>query len=136
MLNRIYLGLTQALAAAGGFVVLTTFAFGHGAANAIDLGVIIGATILAAAAVLASPSARHRAVVGASTLIGAWTVLVTAGIFAGATQRWLTFAAAVAITGLALVGHTAYELRRSRREVVPERSKDTQPAPQPVRVAA
>jgi hypothetical protein len=134
MLNRIYLGLTQALAAAGGFVVLTTFAFGHGAANAIDLGVIIGVTIVAAAAVLASPSVRHRAVSGVSALIGAWTILVTAGIFSGATQRWLTFAGAAAITGLALLGHTAYELRRARREVGPERSEDSEPAP--MRVAA
>ena len=136
MLNRIYLGLTQALAAAGGFVVLTTFAFGHGAANAIDLGVIIGVTIVAGAAVLASPSVRHRAVAGVSTLVGAWTILVTAGIFSGSTQRWLTFAAAVAITGLSLLGHTAYELRRARREVGPERSEGSQPAPRPVRVAA
>jgi len=136
MSNRLYLGLTQALAAAGAFVVISTFGFGHGAANAIDLGVIIGVTIVAAAAVVVSPSARHRAVAAVTTLIGAWTVLVTAGIFSGSTQRWLTFAGAAAITGLALVGHTAYELRRARREVGPERSQDSQPAPQPVRVAA
>ena len=115
-------------------MVITTFAFDHGAANAIDFAVLIGVTIVAPVAVLASPSVRHRAVAGVYTLISAWTLLVTIGIFSGATQRWLTFAGAVAVTGLALLGHSAYELRRARREVGPERSEDSQPAP--MRVAA
>src|SRR5205823_1615234 len=46
---------------------------------------------------------RHHHRLATATL-GAWSVLVTVGIFSGATQRWVTFAAAAAVTGLALAG--------------------------------
>jgi hypothetical protein len=36
-----------------------------------------------------------------------WTIFVTAGAFDGATQRWLTFASAVAIAGLCVAAESA-----------------------------
>jgi hypothetical protein len=108
--------LSQTLAVAGSFVVLATFAFGRGAANAIDFGVIIGITVVAAAALAVAPRTRAQLALSAGTLVvGAWTILVTAGIYSGATQRWLTFAGGVAVAAASVAGHTLYDLARERR---------------------
>src|SRR3954471_16921972 len=91
-----------ALGAAGAFTVVSTYAFSRGAANAIDFAIAIGVTLVAAGAIAAGRSGRQVAVAATTTAIGIWTILVTAGIFSGATQRWLTFAAGCAVAGLAL----------------------------------
>ena len=104
-----YYPLTQLLAVAGAFVVITTFAFGSGAATAIDFAISIGATL--AGLVLA----RTNLAVGIGTaVVGAWSILVTAGIFSGATQRWLDFAAGVAFAAAGLVAGALIE-RAQRR---------------------
>jgi len=90
--------LTQILAVAGAFMVITTFAFSTSAATSIDFAISIGA-VLAGLAIARSSSA----VIGLATaVVGAWSILVTLGIFSGATQRWLDFAAgsAFAVAGL------------------------------------
>jgi hypothetical protein len=84
--------ITQLLAVAGAFVVVTTFAFGTSAATSIDFAISIGA-VLAGLAIARGVSAG----IGVATVVvGAWSILVTAGIFSGATQRWLDFAAGAA----------------------------------------
>src|SRR3954470_6818419 len=88
-----------ALGAAGAFTVVSTYAFSRGSANAIDFAIAIGVTVVSLAAIPAARSARQIAVAGTTAVIGAWSVLVTAGVFAGATQRWLTFAAGCAVAG-------------------------------------
>ncbi|HET8536426.1 MAG TPA: hypothetical protein VFL73_04520 [Solirubrobacteraceae bacterium] len=91
--------LTQLLAVAGAFVVITTFAFGTSAATSIDFAISIGA-VLAGLAIARGVSLG----IGLSTVVvGAWSILVTLGIFSGSTQRWLDFAAgaAFAVAGLA-----------------------------------
>ena len=86
--------ITQLLAVAGGFVVLTTFAFGTSAATSIDFAISIGA-VLAGLAIAKGVNAG----IGIGTaVVGAWSILVTLGIFSGATQRWLDFAAGAAFT--------------------------------------
>jgi hypothetical protein len=104
--SKSYPYLLQALAVLAGFVVLTTFAFSHSTANAIDFGVGIGITVLAAATVALSKGRLARSIAGVSTLTGAWMVLVTIGIFGGATQRWITFAAAAGVVGLTLIAQS------------------------------
>jgi hypothetical protein len=105
-----------ALGAAGAFTVVSTYAFSRGSANAIDFAVAIGVTVVSLGAIAAGRSGRQIAVALATTAIGAWTILVTAGIFAGATQRWVTFAAACAVTGIALLETVAHDLREARAE--------------------
>jgi steroid 5-alpha reductase family enzyme len=107
------------MALAGGFVVVTTFAFGHGTANAIDFGVSIGVAAASVVAYLVSHSRLERATALVSYLVAAWSILVTAGVFSGATQRWLTFAAAAAIVGLSVAGQVIDLLARERPAVRP-----------------
>jgi hypothetical protein len=84
--------LTQILAVAGAFMVITTFAFSTSAATSIDFAISIGA-VLAGLAI----ARTTNVLIGASTaVLGAWSILVTVGIFSGATQRWLDFAAGAA----------------------------------------
>ena len=108
-MSKSYPYLLQALSIAAGFVVLSTFAFGHATANAIDFAVSIGITVVGAAAVALGRGKVERGIGVASVVLGAWTILVTLGIFSGATQRWLTFAAAAAVTAIALAGQVVEE---------------------------
>src|SRR3954447_18336490 len=105
-----------ALRAAGAFTVVSTYAFSRGSANAIDFAIAIGVTVVAAGSVAAARSGRQVAVSVAVTAIGAWTVLVTAGIFSGATQRWVTFAAGCAVAGIALLETAVHDLREARAQ--------------------
>lgn len=118
MLSKPYSLVTLALAVAGGFVALTTFAFGQGTANSIDFAVAIGITTLALAAIATAPAeyARvHRAIAAGIAVIGGWAILVTLGIFSGNTQNWIVFGAGAAVATGALAAHGLYEVNRERR---------------------
>jgi peptidoglycan/LPS O-acetylase OafA/YrhL len=118
MLSKSYPLITVALAIAGGFVVLTTFAFAQGTANAIDFAIGIGITVLGLVALATAPAERrrtHRALSGAVVAIGAWTILVTLGIFSGDTQNWLVFGSGAAVAAAGLTAHGLYEAGRERR---------------------
>jgi hypothetical protein len=117
-----YYPLTQLLAVAGAFIVVTTFAFSSSVATSIDFAVAIGVTLvgLAIAAIAPSSSRRSHVAIGVgSAAVGAWTILVTLGIFSGATQRWLDFAAGVAIASAGLAAGALVE-RAQRRGLVAE----------------
>ena len=127
MPSKYYPHLLQALAVAAGFVVLSTFAFGHSTANAIDFAVSIAITVLGAGTLALGRGKVERGIGLATTVLGAWSILVTVGIFSGSTQRWITFAAAAAVTGLALAGKTLEEsgvvarrMPRLRRAAAPK----------------
>jgi len=101
--------LTQLLAVAGAFVVVTTFAFSTSAATSIDFAISIGA-------VLAGLAIAREVNVGiglGTAVVGVWSILVTLGIFSGATQRWLDFAAGVAFAAAGLAAGALIE--RSQR---------------------
>jgi peptidoglycan/LPS O-acetylase OafA/YrhL len=122
-----YYPLTQLLAVAGAFVVVTTFAFSSSVATSIDFAVGIGVTIAGLAIAAIAPSERRRAHVGlglGSAVVGAWTILVTLGIFSGSTQRWLDFAAGAAVAAAGLAAGALVE--RSQRRAL--QAADT-PAP-------
>ena len=73
----------------------TKFAFSQGSSNSITFAIAIAAGLVALAAqgnVPAAPRRLHRTLLAATTLVAAWTILVTLGIFSGATQQWLVFA--------------------------------------------
>jgi hypothetical protein len=106
MSSKSYPYLLQALVVLAGFVVLSTFAFAHSTANAIGFGVGIGITVLAAATVALSRGRVARSIGSLSTITGAWMVLVTIGVFGGATQRWITFTAAAGVVGLTLLAQS------------------------------
>ena len=99
-----YYPLTQLLAVAGAFVVVTTFAFSSSTATSIDFAISIGATLAGLAIAAIAPSTAGRGIGLGTTVVGAWSILVTLGIFSGATQRWLDFAAGVAFAAAGLVG--------------------------------
>jgi hypothetical protein len=123
--------ITQALAAAGGFVVVTTFAFSRGTANSVDFAVAIGITAVALGSIAVAPAPHRRRLValGAATAaVGAWTILVTLGIFSGATQEWLVFASGAAIAAAGLAGTTLYELSRSALGTSPTQSNGQVPS--------
>ena len=117
--------LTQLLAVAGAFMIVAAFAFSSSTSTSIDFAISIGA-VLAGVAIARSVSI---AIGLGTTLVGVWSILVTLGIFSGATQRWLDFAAGAvfAVAGLA----AGALIERS------ERAAAQQDAPvAPMRVAA
>jgi hypothetical protein len=137
MSNRMYLILTSALAVAGGFIVVSTFAFSESVAASIALGVGIGAfvgSILTLAVVPASHALRSRALALATGLAAACTFIAAAGVFAGDAQRWIVFAGGAAVTLLALAGRDAYVAGLvERRADAPEQASAGQ---EPLRAAA
>jgi hypothetical protein len=127
MPSKYYPHMLQALAVAAGFVVLSTFAFGHTTANAIDFALSIAITAIGVGVVAVGRGKVERGLGAAIIALGAWSILVTVGIFSGSTQRWLTFAAAAAVAGLALVGQAiedsgvlARRMPRLRRAAAPK----------------
>ena len=111
--------LTQVLAVAGAFVVVATFAFSSSTSTSIDFAISIGATVAGLAI------ARTNLAIGIGTaVVGAWSILVTLGIFSGATQRWLAFAAGIAFATAGLVAGALIERkqRQAARVVAPAAS--------------
>ncbi len=119
MKNR-YFPLTQLLAVAGAVVVVNAFAFSASTARAIDFAIAIAVTVIGVAGAVLAPSRGQRALMGVATAIGAWTILVTVGIFSGSTQRWLDFAAGAAIAAIGLLAGSLYEARRGSSVVAVE----------------
>jgi hypothetical protein len=115
-MSRLYPLTTLALLVAGAFLVVTTFAFGGGAADWIAFGVSAGTLAGGATAAIAAPSRSGRALNAGVALLSAWTILVALGIFSGAVQTWLIFAAGAAIAGAATIAQAAYDVGRARAE--------------------
>ena len=116
--------LTQVLAVAGAFVVVATFAFSSSTSTSIDFAISIGATLAGLALVR-----TNRAIGVGTAVIGAWSILVTAGIFSGTTQRWLDFAAGAAFAAAGLATGALIERSHRAEEAAPA-------APSTIRVAA
>lgn len=97
---RLYAYLMLALTLAGGFITVVTFAFAHSTANGISLGVAAALTLAAAGTSSIRVKPVLRAAALATCLIGAWTFLVTLGVFDDQAQRWVTFASALSIVAV------------------------------------
>jgi hypothetical protein len=126
--------LTQVLAVAGAFMVVATFAFSSSTSTSIDFAISIGA-VLAGLAIARSVSTA----IGLGTaLVGAWSILVTLGIFSGTTQRWLDFAAGAAFAAAGLAAGALIERsqrRATEQPVVVPASSNGYRAVDPERVA-
>ena len=107
--------LTNALfIAVGAFLIVTSRAFAVGVFMWLMFGCGIGVLALAAAiSGRASRGGPQRALDGAASLLGAWTI-VASMVFAGVTVTWLGFASGIALFILALTGLTVHELRTER----------------------
>lgn len=114
--------LTQLLAVAGAFVVTATFAFSQGTANAINFAVAIAITLVALATSLTAPRGlSYRSLGVAAAVVGAFTILVTLGIFSGDAQRWVVFGGGAAVASAGLASHLLYlgSLRRRSADAAP-----------------
>ncbi len=111
-----YYLLSQILGVAGAFVIVTTFAFSTSTATSIDFAISIGAVLAGLALARGT-----NVVLGAGTaVVGAWSILVTLGIFSGATQRWLDFAAGAAFAAAGLAAGALIERSQRRALAVAE----------------
>jgi hypothetical protein len=111
-----YYLLSQILGVAGAFVIVTTFAFSTSAATSIDFAISIGAVL----AGLALARGTSIALGAGTAVVGAWSILVTLGIFSGATQRWLDFAAGAAFAAAGLAAGALIERSQRRALAVAE----------------
>jgi hypothetical protein len=138
MSHRKYLALNSLVAAAGGLIVVTSFAFNQAAATWIAFGlsvVALAGSIVSLAVAPGSGASRYRAVAAVVGVVAAFTIITSLGAFAGGAQHWIEFGAGVAALGLASLAAGRYVSRL----VEPAESGDVQSAagmPEPLRAAA
>ena len=136
MSNRKYLALSSIIAAAGGLIVVTSFAFDQAAATWIAFGLSVIALAGSMGSLAAAPSrgaARYRAVAGLIAVIAAFTIIASVGVFSGGAQHWIEFGAGVAAVGLASLAGGRYV---SRLVESPEDSETRSEMGEPLRAAA
>jgi cell division protein FtsW (lipid II flippase) len=135
MSNRTYLALTSIVAAAGGLIVVTSFAFSQSAATWIALGLSVIALAGAVVSLAVAPStgaSRYRAVAGVIAVIAAFTIITSVGVFSGGAQHWIEFGAGVAALGLASLAGARYVSRL----VESTGAESASEMPEPLRAAA
>jgi hypothetical protein len=137
--------LTMALAAAGGFLVVETFAFAQSTANRIGFALGIAVALAASALLLLHswrPTSKQLiglpwsglrvaawdAIAVLACALGVWQIVQTL-VFSTATSRWLSFADGCGLLGLAIAGLVLHELSTERvvhsLEVIDARAKRT-----------
>ena len=121
-----YPAATLILAAAGAFMLVTTYVFGYDLTIGISLGISIGAVALSFLTLVSSlpdeGGSIHGALLLFTGLVGAWTVIVTAaGIGSSGTTSDLIFASGIAIAGASLLAHALNDAILERRLKVAER---------------
>jgi NADH:ubiquinone oxidoreductase subunit 6 (subunit J) len=103
-----------ALALAGAFVVVASQAFALVAIQGVSLGVNIGILVASSLVTVGYRNHLPSSVVGSLTaIISGWTIVASQVFSLGVVQA-LTFAGAVAVVALAIVGLTAHELSTER----------------------
>jgi hypothetical protein len=138
MSHRKYLALNSLVAAAGGLIVVTSFAFNQAAATWIAFGLSVVAltgSIVSLAVAPSSGASRYRALAAVVGVVAAFTIITSLGAFAGGAQHWIEFGAGVAALGLASLAAGRYVSRL----VEPTESGDAKSAagtPEPLRAAA
>jgi|SRR5665213_333897 len=98
----------------GGFLAVTSMAFGVTVFTWLLFGAGIATLALAAPAITVGSRGRaQRGLDGVIGLLGAWTI-VASMVFAGAAITWLGFASGAALVALAFAGLTIHELSTER----------------------
>jgi hypothetical protein len=114
MRNRTYLALSSIIAAAGGLIVVTAFAFNQAAATwiAFALSVIaLAGSLTSLAAAPSNGASRYRAAAGLIGVIAVFTIVASVGVFTGGAQHWIEFGAGVIALALASVAGARYVSR-------------------------
>jgi hypothetical protein len=114
MSNRRYLALNAIVAAAGGLIVVTSFAFNQAAATWIAFGlsaIALAGSVSSLAVAPSSGSSRYRAVAALTGAIATFTIITSVGVFAGSAQHWIEFGAGVASITLASLAAARYIAR-------------------------
>jgi len=111
MSNRRYLALNAIIAAAGGLIVVTSFAFNQAAATWIAFGLSVIALTGSVVSLAIAPSrgaSRYRAAAGVIGVIAVFTIIASVGVFSGGAQHWIEFGAGVVAVGLASLAAGRY----------------------------
>lgn len=110
--RRLGRDVNSIIAAAGGLIVVTAFAFNQATWIAFGLSVIALAGASVSLAVAPSTTAsRYRAAAGVIGVIAAFTIITSVGVFSGSAQHWIEFSAGVAAVGLASLAAGLYVSR-------------------------
>lgn len=103
------------LALAAGFLVVACFAFSGDVVRWVGLGVGCAAVLLALGGfAVRGRGAGQRGLDLLSALVGGWLIVAARAFSAPETVKWLCFADAVALAGLALAGLVLRELTALR----------------------
>jgi hypothetical protein len=114
MTNRSYINLTALVAAAGGLIVVSSFAFGQVTANWIAFGLSVLALTGSLASLVTAPgasSSSYRAAASVIVAVAAFTIIVSVGVFTGGAQHWLIFGGGTAALALASLPRERYIAR-------------------------
>jgi hypothetical protein len=136
MSNRMYLALNAMIAAAGGLIVVTTFAFSQATATWIAFGLSVIALTCSVVSLAVAPSggaSRYRAVAAVIGVIAAFTIVTSLGAFSGGAQHWIEFGAGVAAIALASLAAGRYIARLVESAGVAGPAAEM---PEPLRAAA
>jgi hypothetical protein len=138
-----YWFLNVLLALLGGFMMLESQAFASGTAGDIGFACGIGVLVLSLATLTAAVrrgGPAFRGLAALSSLIGAWTIIATAGTFSASVTKWLTFADGGAVLALALIALGLHEITTERvvhsievgeQATVPDHAGEREPERQP-----
>jgi|SRR5579884_799153 len=111
---------------AGGFLTVAAFAWEPGTLTWLAFAVGIGAVVFGVMHAAVGRNVIQRSTGLLVGLLGAWTI-VESLVFGGTTVKWISFADALALATLGLMGLTAHELKTERvvhsLEVAPERER-------------
>jgi hypothetical protein len=111
MSNRAYLALSSIIVAAGGLIVVTSYAFNQAAATWIAFGLSVVAltgSVVSLAVAPSSGASRYRAVAVVIGVIAAFTIIASVGVFSGGAQHWIEFGSGVAALVLASLAAGRY----------------------------
>ena len=98
MSNRNYLALSAIIAASGGLIVVTSFAFSQAAATWIAFGlsvVALAGSVGSLGVVPSSGASRYRAVAVVIGVVATFTIITSVGVFIGGAQHWIELGAGV-----------------------------------------
>lgn len=101
---------SSALAVAGGFIVVASQAFAADVTAWLAFGVGVGALVLAFIPVLAGARRWILGLDATIAILAVWTIIASL-VFSGGAVRWLSFAEALGLVGLAAIGLTVDHIR-------------------------
>ncbi|MBV8749527.1 MAG: hypothetical protein JO103_07420 [Candidatus Eremiobacteraeota bacterium] len=127
--------MSSIIAAAGGLIVVTSFAFNQATATWIAFGLSVIAltgSVVSLAVAPSSGASRYRAVAGVIAVIATFTIITSVGVFSGGAQHWIEFGAGAVAVGLVSLAAGRYVSRLVESTDLETRSE----TPEALRAAA